>query len=67
MAWNPDPKVAAARKFGKKFGKDVVIILSLNTTQGTVEYASYGETKRLCSSARKLADVAYDAVMKAWR
>jgi hypothetical protein len=38
MAWNPDPKVAAAREFGKKFGKDVVIILSLNTTQGTVEF-----------------------------
>jgi len=60
MAWNPDPKVAAAREFGRKYGKDVVIILSLNTAQGTIEYVSYGKTKDLCSAARKLADVAFD-------
>ena len=67
MAWNPDPKVAAAREFGRKFGKDVVVILSMNTAQGTIEYASYGETKGLCSTARKLADVAFEAVRREWQ
>lgn len=67
MAWNPDPKVAVAREFGRKFGKDVVIILSLNTSQETIEYASYGETKALCSTARKLADAAFDAVRRDWK
>jgi len=91
MAWNPDPKVAAAREFGRKFGKDVVVILrsfsapcnitvfgrkfgkdvvvilSMNTAKGTIEYASYGETKGLCSTARKLADVAFEAVMREWQ
>lgn len=60
MAWNPSPKVAAARDIGKKFKKKMVIVVML--TDDTIEYASYGETPKLCGDARKIADVAYDAV-----
>jgi len=63
MAWNPSPKVAAARDFGEKFKKKQVIILSIDEDEN-LEYASYGETKSLCASARVLADVAYDAIME---
>ncbi len=62
MAWNPDPKVAAARDFGKKFGKDIVIILSLNKTNMTLEYSSYGKTKALCAEAKDLADVVFEVL-----
>ncbi|KKU86992.1 MAG: hypothetical protein UY18_C0050G0020, partial [Microgenomates group bacterium GW2011_GWF2_47_9] len=29
MAWNPSPKVASAREYGKKFGADQVIIIAI--------------------------------------
>ena len=60
MAWNPSPKVAFARDFAKKFKKQQVIIISIN--HDTLEVVSYGETKILCREAKRLADVAYDAV-----
>lgn len=60
MAWNPSPKVAAARDIGKTFNKTIVVVLML--TDDTIEYASYGETPKLCRDARKIADVAYNAV-----
>lgn len=63
MAWNPSPKVAAARDFGKEFGKDMVIILSVDQ-EGRLEYASYGKDKFLCNRARMLADKAFSAIMK---
>jgi len=65
MAWNPSSKVAVARDFGKTFNKEIVIILSIND-KGELEYASYGTTKDLCGEAERLADAAFDAVMKKW-
>ena len=66
MAFNPSPKVAAARDFAKKFGKEQVIIFSINTA-GQLEYASYGETKALCSEAKKLGDIAFESIMDSFR
>jgi len=58
MAWNPSPKVAAARDIGKKFGANKVIVIMLNERAGTIESVSYGETKTECTMAKRLANVA---------
>lgn len=63
MAWNPSPKVAAARDFGEEFGKDLVIILSVDQ-EGRLEYASYGKNQFLCNQAQELADKAFNAIME---
>ena len=63
MAWNPSPKVAAARDIGKKFRKPQVVVLMIDEDAGTLEFASYGETRALCAKAKKIGDVAFDAVM----
>ncbi len=63
MAFNPSPKVAAARDFAKRFGKSHVIILSIgDDTDGgeTLEYASYGRTPKECKEAEGLADALYN-------
>jgi hypothetical protein len=65
MAWNPSPKVAAARDYGNKFGADQVIIIAIDNKRETIEAVSYGETKRLCAETKGLADVAYHAVIEA--
>lgn len=62
MAFNPSPEVAVARDAAVKFGANRVIVL-YTTLDGKLGYASYGATKELCSETRRLADVAYDAVM----
>ena len=62
MAWNPSPKVSDCRTIARKWKRDRVIILALDDR--TMEMASYGETKRLCDDAKKLGDVAYDAIMR---
>ena len=63
MAWNPSPKVAAARDYGRKFCKDMVIIIS---TDGrfppTLEVVTYGETREKCAAAQVLGTAAYEAV-----
>jgi len=41
MAWNPSPKVAAARDIARKFKKQQAIVLLIDTEQGTLELASY--------------------------
>jgi hypothetical protein len=64
MAFNPSPKVAAARDIGNKFHKPMVIVIMLDPNAGTMEYASYGQTAKLCGEAEKLADVAYEAIYK---
>lgn len=63
MAFNPSPKVAAARDIARQFKKTQIVVLLIDQDAGTLEYASYGETKELCKEAKILADVAYDAVM----
>jgi len=65
LAWNPSPKVASARDIGKRFKKDMVIVLMIDYEQGTLESVSYGTTPDLCDKAKQFADVAYDAVIKA--
>lgn len=62
--WNPAPTVCAARDFGNKFARQQVIILSIDLIKGTLQMDSYGQTKRLCDEAKKLGDVAYEAVMQ---
>lgn len=62
MAWNPSPKVATARDAGKKYGANKVILILINERAGTIESVSYGETKTECTMAKRLADVAYEAV-----
>lgn len=63
MAWNPSPKVGAAREFGKEFDKELVIILSVDR-DGRLEYASYGKTKAKCYQAKRLVDLAFTAIME---
>lgn len=64
MAWNPNPKVAAARDIGTRFGKEQVIVLMLDMKSNTLEMATYGKTRELCAMAKRLGDKAYEAVMR---
>mgnify|MGYP000891397564 CR=1 FL=1 len=63
MAFNPSPKVADCRAISEKWKKPQIIILAVDPIAGTLEYASYGETKAHCAEAKRLADVAYQAIM----
>ncbi|BBN90661.1 MAG: hypothetical protein E6Q42_09725 [Dechloromonas sp.] len=63
MAFNPSPKVADCRDIAKKWNKPQIIILAIDPIAGTLEYASYGENKANCDEAKRLADVAYQAIM----
>ena len=60
MAFNPTPEVAAARDFARKFKKQQVIIIAIDTD--TLQVATYGETVELCAEAKKLGDRCYNAV-----
>ncbi len=62
MAWNPEPEVAFAREYGKKFNKDKVIILGIDEAKGTFELVSYGKTKEKCAEAKKTADVIWEYI-----
>ena len=62
MAWNPSPKVAAARDIGKKFNFDQVIIIGINNDRDQMEAITYGSTKSSCAQAKGYGNVAYDAV-----
>ena len=61
MAFNPDPKVAAARDFGNRFGAERVVIFYA-LPDGRYGYASYGKTPALCKATRKEADSIFEAV-----
>lgn len=63
MAFNPAPKVADCRDIAKKWNKPQIIILAVDPIAGTLEYTSYGESKTHCDEAKRLADVAYQAIM----
>ncbi len=54
MAWNPSPKVADLREISRKWGYDQVVVLAVNTKNGTFETVSYGETRALCDAAKKI-------------
>ena len=62
MAFNPSPKVSEARDLAKKYGKTKVIIFMIDDDKGTMEYASFGKDKAMCSDAKMLADLAYKAI-----
>ena len=63
MAWNPSPKVAAARDFGEKFKAKQVIVLFV--TEDKMGVVSYGRTRALCNDAKRLGDRVYDALSEA--
>jgi len=62
MAWNPSPKVADCRTIARKWGYSEVIIIALDDKAGTIEMATYGETRQLCLDAKNRGDAAFDAV-----
>lgn len=64
MAWNPSPKVADCREIARKWNKQQVIIIAIDTHADTIEYASYGETKQLCAEAKNIADAAFIAAQQ---
>lgn len=41
-----------------------LILLPHVLTELELEYASYGKTKELCADAKKIADIAFDAIIK---
>lgn len=63
MAWNPSPKVADCREIARKWNKHQVIILAIDVNSKTLEMATYGETRMLCDEAKKIGDLAYNAIM----
>lgn len=66
MAWNPSPEVAVARDAAAKLGNaDQVMIVTINYANNQIGVTTYGKTKALCSSAKKLGDAAYKAVYQA--
>jgi hypothetical protein len=62
MAFNPSPKVAAARDFGNQFGADIVFIVHINTITEKIGYASWGQTPKLCAVAKGYAESAYHLI-----
>jgi hypothetical protein len=62
MAWNPSPKVAVARDFGKKFNYDKVYIIGVNEPKGIFEIVSYGETKQKCDEAKICSNQIYEMI-----
>lgn len=50
---------------GQRFGKCMVIVLMVESTPdgGTLEYASWGDTRARCTEAKDIADAAYEAIM----
>lgn len=63
MAWNPSPEVAIARDYAKKFGQKRVIILFDDGER--CGYTSYGETRALCDSAKRIAEHVWEPFLEA--
>lgn len=55
MAWNPSPEVAALRDYSNRFGSPIVVALAFNA-DGSFNLISYGKTKALCGTAKRIAD-----------
>lgn len=66
MAWNPSPEVEAARDFGKKFKKQIVVIFHFDLEAGKMSYASYGDNRALCDQAREIGDGMWNAACDAF-
>ena len=64
MAFNPSPKVRAAADVANEFEKEKVVILMINESEGTIEYASYGNGRKECKEAGELAEFLFDETMK---
>ena len=64
MAWNPSPEVAVARDAAAKLGAPISIVLWITPDGKQLGIATYGKTRALCDEAKKIGDVAFDAVMK---
>lgn len=68
MAWNPTPEVQVARDAAAAIDKvtnatiDMCIVTWIDN-QSRAGYASYGRTSVLCGMARRIADVAYEAIL----
>lgn len=60
MAWNPSPKVAAARDAAKKFNYPKVIICFIDEENGKLEMASYGRNRKECDECKEIADKLLD-------
>jgi len=63
MAFNPEPKVAAARDFAEKFDAPQVIIFYTTPDGRLLGYASYGKTRALCAGAQRKADIGFNAII----
>lgn len=68
MAWNPSPEVQVARDAAEAIRKvtkaekiDMCVVMWIDD-QSRAGYASYGRTSVLCGMARRVADVAYEAI-----
>lgn len=61
MAFNPSPKVAAARDIATKFKKDKVIVFMIDDAAKTIEYASYGKNPSDCKEARRIANHLFES------
>lgn len=64
MAWNPTPEVAALRDYAKRFGGEYIVLIHINEREEKMGVVTYGETREKCGRAKKLGDVAYNAVYK---
>lgn len=60
MPWNPSPEVAALRDAAKKCGLDRAVLF-FTRKDGKFGYLSYGETRKKCDEAKRLADGTWDA------
>lgn len=58
MAWNPSPKVAQIRDYAKKYKKNMVILVGFD--EETFEIVTYGKTRLLCDTAKKLGDEIFE-------
>ncbi|MCC6969627.1 MAG: hypothetical protein IT434_05335 [Phycisphaerales bacterium] len=68
MAWNPSPEVQVARDAAEairgvtKAEQIDMCIVTWIDNDSRAGYASYGRTPVLCGMARRVADVAYEAI-----
>lgn len=65
MPYNLSKRVAEARRIAGEWDKEQVIILAIDGDK--LEYASYGKNEVLCNEAKRLADVAFNAIMDYFR